>query len=205
MPLVNGLRTGPEAGRQSGGSRGIEALQTCLLPPETRAASCRSRPIGVFPPLSVMLDLAAFTRLVVRKAGRTSGRRSCARVAERQTRWLQVPVSERAWGFKSPLAHAFDESSHPLRMSRVIVDTPVFGPGCFYLSGLVVPGGVDGEFADETAPWNPKGRATGEGCPAWGSDYSGGGGGFSCGLCSFPCSCPRFRPSAVNPSVAAGA
>ncbi len=25
-----------------------------------------------------------------------------ARVAERQTRWLQVPVSERAWGFKSP-------------------------------------------------------------------------------------------------------
>jgi hypothetical protein len=28
-----------------------------------------------------------------------------ARVAERQTRWLQVPVSERAWGFKSPLAH----------------------------------------------------------------------------------------------------
>src|ERR1035437_9320414 len=28
-----------------------------------------------------------------------------ARVAEWQTRWLQVPVSERAWGFKSPLAH----------------------------------------------------------------------------------------------------
>ncbi len=23
-----------------------------------------------------------------------------------QTRWLQVPVLERAWGFKSPLAHA---------------------------------------------------------------------------------------------------
>ena len=31
-----------------------------------------------------------------------------ARVAERQTRWLQVPVSERAWGFKSPLAHQYD-------------------------------------------------------------------------------------------------
>ena len=30
------------------------------------------------------------------------------RVAEWQTRWLQVPVSERMWGFKSPLAH--DES-----------------------------------------------------------------------------------------------
>ena len=28
-----------------------------------------------------------------------------ARVAEWQTRWLQVPVLERAWGFKSPLAH----------------------------------------------------------------------------------------------------
>jgi hypothetical protein len=53
-----------------------------------------------------MLDLAAFTRLADRKSGRKPGRRSCARVAERQTRWLQVPVSERAWGFKSPLAHA---------------------------------------------------------------------------------------------------
>jgi hypothetical protein len=28
-----------------------------------------------------------------------------ARVAEWQTRQLQVLVSERAWGFKSPLAH----------------------------------------------------------------------------------------------------
>jgi hypothetical protein len=26
-------------------------------------------------------------------------------VAEWQTRWLQVPVPARAWGFKSPLAH----------------------------------------------------------------------------------------------------
>ena len=29
------------------------------------------------------------------------------RVAEWQTRWLQVPVFERMWGFKSPLAHRF--------------------------------------------------------------------------------------------------
>src|SRR6478735_3023254 len=52
-----------------------------------------------------------------------------ARVAERQTRWLQVPVSERAWGFKSPLAHA-DER------------TPVFGPGFFFVSSPAegVPG-----------------------------------------------------------------
>ena len=34
--------------------------------------------------------------------------RSGARVAERQTRWLQVPVSARTWGFKSPLAHQYD-------------------------------------------------------------------------------------------------
>jgi hypothetical protein len=34
-------------------------------------------------------------------------------------------------------------------MSRVIGYTPVFGPGCFSLSGLVVAGGVDGEFADD--------------------------------------------------------
>ena len=27
------------------------------------------------------------------------------RVAEWQTRWLQVPVFARTWGFKSPLAH----------------------------------------------------------------------------------------------------
>jgi hypothetical protein len=27
------------------------------------------------------------------------------RVAEWQTRWLQVPVRETSWGFKSPLAH----------------------------------------------------------------------------------------------------
>jgi len=25
----------------------------------------------------------------------------------RQTRWIQVPVSERTWGFDSPLAHNF--------------------------------------------------------------------------------------------------
>jgi hypothetical protein len=28
-----------------------------------------------------------------------------ARVAEWQTRWIQVPVPARAWGFNSPLAH----------------------------------------------------------------------------------------------------
>jgi hypothetical protein len=33
------------------------------------------------------------------------GHPRCARVAEWQTRWIQVPVPARAWGFNSPLAH----------------------------------------------------------------------------------------------------
>ena len=34
-------------------------------------------------------------------------------------------------------------------MSRDIGDTPVFGPGCFLLSGLIVAGGVQGQFAQD--------------------------------------------------------
>lgn len=48
-----------------------------------------------------MLDLAV---QLIPAWGSADGNAN-ARVAERQTRWLQVPVSERAWGFKSPLAH----------------------------------------------------------------------------------------------------
>lgn len=66
--------------------------------------------IGVFLSMSVMLDLAAFTWMGIRETFRFRWKRSCARVAERQTRWLQVPVSERVWGFKSPLAHANGKS-----------------------------------------------------------------------------------------------
>ena len=99
-------------------------------------------PIGVLPWLSVMLDLAAFARLGVRKTGVLSGKRSCARVAERQTRWLQVPVSERAWGFKSPLAHANGR-------------TPVLGPGFFCFKRIYEdfpaarsnPPGMTGDYA----------------------------------------------------------
>ena len=32
--------------------------------------------------------------------------RQLGRVAKWQTRWLQVPVFVRTWGFKSPLAHS---------------------------------------------------------------------------------------------------
>ena len=49
-----------------------------------------------------------------------------ARVAERQTRWLQVPVSARTWGFKSPLAHSFGRwVLHPsLVTAPVVVGLP---------------------------------------------------------------------------------
>jgi hypothetical protein len=54
-------------------------------------------------------------------------------------------------GVQIPPSPRCDESRHPSRMSRVIVNTPVFGPGCFSLSGfsgLVVLGGVDGRVLD---------------------------------------------------------
>lgn len=38
----------------------------------------------------------------------------------RQTRWIQVPVPERAWGFNSPLAHHVERVS--TRM-KVLVET----------------------------------------------------------------------------------
>ena len=39
-------------------------------------------------------------------------RRRFGRVAEWQTRWLQVPVSFGTWGFKSPFAHKVRFSSN---------------------------------------------------------------------------------------------
>ena len=43
-------------------------------------------------------------------------RASFGRVAEWQTRWLQVPVSSGTWGFKSPFAHS--EQFHELQALR---------------------------------------------------------------------------------------
>lgn len=40
---------------------------------------------------------------------------SLGRVAEWQTRWLQVPVSFGTWGFKSPFAHR-RETAHQILM-----------------------------------------------------------------------------------------
>ncbi len=39
--------------------------------------------------------------------------RSLGRVAEWQTRWLQVPVSFGTWGFKSPFAHKLSGLGSP--------------------------------------------------------------------------------------------
>jgi hypothetical protein len=47
---------------------------------------------------------------------RDSLARLFGRVAEWQTRWLQVPVSFGTWGFKSPFAHI--ERFYELRASR---------------------------------------------------------------------------------------
>ena len=54
------------------------------------------------------------------------------RVAEWQTRWLQVPVSFGTWGFKSPFAHQHNCRSRPLNLRDAAVTsrvTPRLGVG----------------------------------------------------------------------------
>src|SRR4029079_2247949 len=55
-----------------------------------------------------------------RVSSRASLPRLLGRVAEWQTRWLQVPVSFGTWGFKSPFAHNRDEPNHGSHLSRPI-------------------------------------------------------------------------------------
>lgn len=57
--------------------------------------------------------------------------RLLGRVAEWQTRWLQVPVSFGTWGFKSPFAHneRFYELPHTRSRTRKEFVTLVFGGG----------------------------------------------------------------------------
>src|SRR3954468_10998581 len=47
--------------------------------------------------------------------------RLLGRVAEWQTRWLQVPVSFGTWGFKSPFAHNCHELQIPRPLAGVFV------------------------------------------------------------------------------------
>src|SRR5215212_2902921 len=70
-----------------------------------------------------------------------------ARVAERQTRWLQVPVSARTWGFKSPLAHQCDVARHIGRLEPL---TRLWS-GLANSLGLIIHGWVEDQFADDLA------------------------------------------------------
>src|SRR3954470_17170181 len=49
-----------------------------------------------------------------RGASRNRLPRLLGRVAEWQTRWLQVPVSFGTWGFKSPFAHKSKRGGSPI-------------------------------------------------------------------------------------------
>ena len=74
---------------------------------------------------------------------RDSLSRLLGRVAEWQTRWLQVPVSFGTWGFKSPFAHNCGESGHRLQMSRVTgyrEARPLAGFFCLLVAPVVAVG-----------------------------------------------------------------
>lgn len=67
----------------------------------------------------------------------------------RQTRWIQVPVPERAWGFNSPLAHRQRETdetgSHQRRKSwwgPFLVDRTACGPPGYRRRGLLAQFGA---------------------------------------------------------------
>ncbi len=60
------------------------------------------------------------------------------RVAEWQTRWLQVPVSSGTWGFKSPFAHnaRFSGTASTLvTISKEVVTFVFVGSVCWGLAG----------------------------------------------------------------------
>lgn len=54
--------------------------------------------------------------------------RSLGRVAEWQTRWLQVPVSFGTWGFKSPFAHKLCGLGSPTTKAGDPMGFPAFSP-----------------------------------------------------------------------------
>lgn len=57
------------------------------------------------------------------------------RVAEWQTRWLQVPVSFGTWGFKSPFAHHCDDARHRGQISRHSEHLQLLAGGVFCFWG----------------------------------------------------------------------
>ena len=60
------------------------------------------------------------------------------RVAEWQTRWLQVPVFERMWGFKSPLAHW----KTPAQLGSFRVRRPQLLPDFYRVASGTSPAGA---------------------------------------------------------------
>ena len=98
--------------RRRPNSTGCSPLRNALAnAPSTR----RSRRCSNFwsPMVSRSVPRAPST-LVARGAGRLPCPPCCSgEWRNRQTRWLQVPVTERSWGFKSPLAHRRGLSTQP--------------------------------------------------------------------------------------------
>ena len=106
------------AGRSGSTGGGVVTLSgaavaavVVLMEPQPVAVTARAQVGGhpdrtrIGPGIASGFSRGRFCGCRVHRAHWVGSRERHARVAERQTRWLQVPVSERAWGFKSPLAH----------------------------------------------------------------------------------------------------
>lgn len=108
------VRGHPRGGRPDGTRR--EARQQGARTSEYSGNRHPTGPIGVFPQLSVMLDLAAFTRLAVRETG-------AIRVEEVAREWR----NGRRAGFRCQCPKGRGGSNPPSRTQSK--GTPVFGPG----------------------------------------------------------------------------
>ena len=58
-------------------------------------------------------------------------------MAKWQTRWLQVPVSARMWGFKSPLAHQPHIKEWAVTIESFLISLEALGVIGFALSGII--------------------------------------------------------------------
>src|SRR5829696_2123982 len=103
--------------------------------------SGRSWCLHVTNPAAPAVGRASLSRWIAR--ARAGG----GRVAERQTRWLQVPVSARTWGFKSPLAHQCDVARHRRHLEPLTRLWWGLGNGL----GLVVDVWVEDQLSDDLA------------------------------------------------------
>ena len=88
------------------------------------------------------------------------------RVAEWQTRWLQVPVRATSWGFKSPLAHRLWASLRRNPAVALTIDTEVHPPKILLLRGEAVLDEVEG-IPDEYLQMNGTYEMTAEQRAEW--------------------------------------